>query len=1588
MRFAPTDGVRLTLASAFLVTVACVCTAALAKPMPELELRLDDTWVMDTQAGLTVSLFVSTGPGAHESVGGDIEVQLRPAGASENEPTTTLIGWAQPADAAVQVPAPVKFRVPRLPAGAYAVDIVASTEHGSAKAAAMVQLVTNHRVHLRTDRTVYRPGDRVRWWLNTTNRVDGHPSPGVFADVTLSDPKGRGLWSGRVETGPFGFADAEFPLADRLAFGTYVIEANADGHTYSRRFDVRDVRKPPYFVDLALRQDGATSVAVVQARTTQGMPLKGRVELSAEQDGQKLASTRGALRETGGFDWKLPAEVASRATTVRAKVTDGAERIERASVNAEAAAELGELQIALQPRRAPLYCGQPNEVVVIVTDHHGQPASADVALRSAALGVDEVARVDLARPFSVLPICASDAPVDVAVLVDGTADSNTHQLEVVATPTNQQRWIRARRPVIEPGEISGPEAEMVFDVRWPESTAPVTVTLHRGGAAIASATAEPVAASADPQPKDAPTTHIARVPVPVGAHGFLVVRAASVEWTVQSPRLSPTTAATSVLVLPESLNISVEGTREVRPGEEMALALEVRDEHGDPTPSVGLASWVVNEKVLRLGGDQPTLAERMKFDDREDADLIGAAFGRLVLAPDRGPNEALALEAVLAALPSEPDPLFASSTAAVRVETATRHSNELLPAVIEAWTSRPGPVVDVATGNFAVRLAELVELADVSESLTRTQWDEAWTWDVLQPLNGRAKPALIAAQVTEFRMAKVMESFGVLERGLHAALRERTRVSMGSVDGAHLVAEAYHSDAWGREFVWMRTPDDPLLTSVGPDGQFGSDDDIRWSPGLGRGLHGMGAGGGGFGSRHAGGSVYCRGAAMSPPPVSVRKRFEDTVLWAIGQRTDAGGRAQLEFQMSDEVTSWILEVEAVSGSGAVGHHRETLTTTLPYFAEIALPAALAKGDRYAVPVAVTNRTDQPASFVVKPHADGCLAASGPTELSLTVPAGDSAGHRLWMDASCTGAATLRLDVFDGSGAAIDRVERTVAVESVGRLQRRRVLAAGRGDQTMLATVVPRDVDPASVQGRVRVLRDATDSALDGLEDLLQEPHGCFEQTSSTTFPNALVAQLVRGKAEWREAAANARELVAKGYQRLLTFEVAGGGFSWFGEAPANRVLTAYGLLEFAEMAQVHPVDPELIERTRRWLLDQQEKTGQWRPDESWLHDWSAVQGEVSTTAYITWTLAESGYRGPELDRALRFLRKNRRSLADNAYLLALWAATEVALDGKPKTPAKLLARYAERSEEQLSFVPTAPTMMYGGGQAATAEVTAIASWTMDALGRGKEAQAARRWLGASRQPTSGWGTTQATVLSLMALARESSRPAWSGPPVALRLGDRPLGELELAEGGAIPSVGHASLPSRSEWRLVAEGEMPPGSWLDWRLSWRTSAVGEAQADGLKVSLAPAATSVEMGRTVAIAVDVVNEGSDVVPMPMAIVPVPPGFRANDSSLDRLRARAEVAKVEDRGSEVHVYGHLIEPGQTWALALEWLAQTPCDVLQRSARAYAYYNPEVQGLSGTTRLSVVAGTTTAQGPLNHRIDGSGAGLDRGSSGAEAPQ
>ena len=123
-----------------------------------------------------------------------------------------------------------------------------------------------------------------------------------------------------------------------------------------------------------------------------------------------------------------------------------------------------------------------------------------------------------------------------------------------------------------------------------------------------------------------------------------------------------------------------------------------------------------------------------------------------------------------------------------------------------------------------------------------------------------------------------------------------------------------------------------------------------------------------------------------------------------------------------------------------------------------------------------------------------------------------------------------------------------------------------------------------------------------------------------------------------EVLAKATQYIQLGCQRLTSFEIKTGGFDWFGNPPANTVLTAYGLMEFSDMAKVYNVDAGLLDRTARWLASQQDRDGSWHFRNGCFHEaLSANNGDLAVTAYVTWALAMQDPAGDAARRGYRYI---------------------------------------------------------------------------------------------------------------------------------------------------------------------------------------------------------------------------------------------------------------------------------------------------------------------------------------------------------------
>src|SRR5262249_28577883 len=126
------------------------------------------------------------------------------------------------------------------------------------------------------------------------------------------------------------------------------------------------------------------------------------------------------------------------------------------------------------------------------------------------------------------------------------------------------------------------------------------------------------------------------------------------------------------------------------------------------------------------------------------------------------------------------------------------------------------------------------------------------------------------------------------------------------------------------------------------------------------------------------------------------------------------------------------------------------------------------------------------------------------------------------------------------------------------------------------------------------------------------------------------------------------------------------GYEWFGSEPGHEALSAYGLMEFREMAQVHDVDAAMIQRTADWLLARRDGKGGFQRNPRACDSFGAAPQNI-TDAYIVWALSESGQKGidKELDQVGEIA-----AASEDPYLVGLAAAS--ALNAKREAAGKKL----------------------------------------------------------------------------------------------------------------------------------------------------------------------------------------------------------------------------------------------------------------------------------------------------------------------------
>lgn len=476
------------------------------------------------------------------------------------------------------------------------------------------------------------------------------------------------------------------------------------------------------------------------------------------------------------------------------------------------------------------------------------------------------------------------------------------------------------------------------------------------------------------------------------------------------------------------------------------------------------------------------------------------------------------------------------------------------------------------------------------------------------------------------------------------------------------------------------------------------------------------------------------GAAAQISTPRLREYFPETLVWQPLLETDARGRAQLDFKLADNITTWKMAVIGSTVDGEVGIYEKEIRAFQPFFVEHDPPRVLTEGDEIQLPVVLRNYLEKAQAVELEIKPESWFALFSPARKLANVASGDSS--RETFDFRATSSITDGKQRITATGLeASDAIEKPVTVHPDG--EERAVMTSKilGMETTTLQLSIPTESIQSSLKGELKIYPNLMSHVAESVEGILERPHGCGEQTISSTYPNLMILRFNKSAGINSPITVKAQSYLLEGYKRLLNYRAGSGGFSyWGGTESADFALSAYALRFLNDARDYIQVDEAVLNEARDYLIRQQGADGSWATSTGYATDEENARANTVLTSYIARIIAglearsevlKNAQAAPgqqqkspaalALKRALDYLARHINKASD-AYMLASYAlAATDAHDaaGARAAIARLRALAHVEKDGTVSWQSESSTPFHGWGTAASIEATALA---LQALG--------------------------------------------------------------------------------------------------------------------------------------------------------------------------------------------------------------------------------------------------------------------------------
>jgi len=490
------------------------------------------------------------------------------------------------------------------------------------------------------------------------------------------------------------------------------------------------------------------------------------------------------------------------------------------------------------------------------------------------------------------------------------------------------------------------------------------------------------------------------------------------------------------------------------------------------------------------------------------------------------------------------------------------------------------------------------------------------------------------------------------------------------------------------------------------------------------------------------------GEITQAPMVSVRFHFPETSLWIPNLET-TNGEAVIETELPDQITSHELTIIASTKECEAGIGTYRATVKQNFFIQLDTPPILTHGDNIKIGIILTNLTNSDLESKVHLKSDDQILKIEKLNDEILVPANGMNRLDFKIKAVSPGQAVLWIEAK--TSKYIDVVRKEIKVNPKG--EPHIIRYTGLITEDGIITFSPQiPENTIFYRAHLSLIPGYLMGCIDGLESILEYPHGCTEQTMAKFLPNILVYNLLKAKEKiTAEFQKKINEYTIIGIQQLLSLRNENGGWGYWGNRNTVPYITAHVIYSLAyAINSGFFIDQKILKNAIIELGKYQTKDGIWE---------SYGINRNFSTIYVVKALLEAKKAGLSInqEQIKKAIKKILTQISSSSEILddpnTMANIVEVLLDFNPKKYQKqvefLIERIIELAKRENAYIYWEKGSALAGNVESTANVVIALHLT------NKDPVLIQRALNYIMLKRSGygWSTTSDTVAAIRCLTK-------------------------------------------------------------------------------------------------------------------------------------------------------------------------------------------------------------------------------------------